>query len=337
MTRSPSPQQLRYLTSLDELRHFGRAANACAVSQSTLSAGILALEETLATSVLDRSAGRRVAFTAVGTEIVRRARAALAALDAVADAAADARAPMSGPLRLGVIPTIGPFLLPALIPALAEAFPLLRPLIREQTSERLIERLVAGTLDLALVALPYDVGDLELLHIGRDQLAVALPRGHRLLALPAVPVASLANERMLLLADEHCLRDQALQVCGRNGEAASDDAFAATSLHTLTQMVAAGLGVALLPQLALDGGLASGLGVETRPVAAEGAWRTLGLAWRRGNARERDFRALGLLLERLLARDRRGAASRGSEPRTTPLDPAEGVLPPNPLRRAGDG
>ncbi len=310
MARAPSPQQLRYLTTLDELRHFGRAANACAVSQSTFSAGILALEEALATPILDRAAGRRIAFTAVGAEVVKRARAALEALDQVVDAAASARLPMSGPLRLGVIPTIGPFLLPALIPALTESFPLLRPLIREETSERLIVRLRAGTLDIAMVALPYDLGDLELIRIGRDQLAVALPPGHRLLSLPEVPVASLASERMLLLADEHCLRDHALQVCGRDGEG-TDDAFAATSLHTLTQMVAAGLGVALLPQIAVDGGLATSLGVETRPVAAEGAWRTLCLAWRRGNPRGPDFRGLGEMLGKLLTRRERRPALDG--------------------------
>ena len=311
MARTPSPQQLRYLTTLDELRHFGRAANACAVSQSTLSAGILALEEALDTPILDRAAGRQIAFTAVGAEVVKRARAALEALEAVVDAAASARLPMSGPLRLGVIPTIGPFLLPALIPALTEAFPLLCPLIREETSERLLVRLRAGLLDIAMVALPYDLGDLELVRIGRDQLAVALPPGHRLLALPEVPVASLASERMLLLTDEHCLRGHALQVCRlgegeRDGEG-TDDAFAATSLHTLTQMVAAGLGVALLPQLAVDGGLATSLGVETRPVAAVGAWRTICLAWKRGNPRGPDFRGLGEMLARLLVRHGRPA------------------------------
>ena len=310
MARTPSPQQLRYLATLDELRHFGRAAQRCDVSQSTLSAGIQALEEALGATILDRTAGRRVAFTAVRAALVPRAGTPIAALDPVVDAAASARLPMSGPLRLGIIPTIGPFLMPALIPALGEAFPRLRPLLREETSERLLVRLRAGTLDIAMVALPYDTGDLELVSIGRDQLAVALPPGHRLLALPEVPTASLATAPMLLLADEHCLRDHALQVCRRDEASRdndpADDAFAATSLHTLTQMVAAGLGIALLPQIAVDGGLAASLGVETRPVAAEGAWRTLGLAWRRGDDRAADFRALGDMLAKLLARRDRG-------------------------------
>lgn len=312
MVRVPSPQQLRYLAALDELRHFGRAANACAVSQSTLSAGIIAIEQMLDVPVLDRSVGRRVAFTDAGTEIVLRARKALQALEAVVAVASESRAPMSGPLRLGMIPTIGPFLLPALIPALGDAFPRLRPLIREETTERLVARLQGGSLDLLLLALPYDLPELETAPLARDELAVALPPGHRLLALPEIPVASLAAERMLLLADEHCLRDHALQVCGRGEGEGADDAFAATSLHTLVRMVGAGLGVALLPRLAIDGGLARDAAVETRPVAADGAWRTLGLAWRRGSARESDFRALGELLARILARHHLAAAEAAS-------------------------
>ena len=141
MTILPSPQQLRYLTALAESRHFGRAALACSVTQSTLSAGILTLERQLDAAILDRNAGKHVVFTPLGSDLVARAGAALAALEAVVEAAEAARAPMGGPLRLGVIPTIGPFLLPRLMPMLRHAFPQLRLYLREDTTAHLVERL----------------------------------------------------------------------------------------------------------------------------------------------------------------------------------------------------
>src|SRR4051812_36371702 len=158
MIALPSPQQLRYLTSLAESRHFGRAALACSVTQSTLSTGILTLERQLDAAILDRSAGKHVVFTPLGLELVERASAALTALEAVAEAANAARTPMSGPLRLGVIPTVGPFLLPRLMPVLRRDFPRLRLYLREDTTARLVERLAANRLDVLLLALPCDCG-----------------------------------------------------------------------------------------------------------------------------------------------------------------------------------
>src|SRR6185437_8475507 len=273
MTILPSPQQLRYLVALAESRHFGRAALACSVTQSTLSAGILALERQLDAAILDRTAGKHVVFTALGLELVARARAALAALTAVTEAADAARAPMSGPLRLGVIPSVGPFLLPRLMTALRSAFPLLRLYVREDLTARLTDQLTASRLDIMLVALPCDCGGEETLPIARDELLVALPAGHVLEKLERVPVAALAGERLLLLEDGHCLRDQALAVCGLlAGDREAQDGFAATSLHTLVQMVAGGLGVTLLPRLAIAAGVAEGTGVVLRPLAGAGAW-----------------------------------------------------------------
>ena len=255
----PSPQQLRYLTALAETRHFGRAAFACAVTQSTLSAGILALERQLDAAILDRGAGRHVVFTPLGLELVSRARDALAALAAFVEAATAARDPLSGPLRLGVIPTIGPFLLPRLMPVLREAFPQLRPYLREDTTARLVERLEASRLDVLLLALPCDCGGADALPVARDEFLVALPPGHRLAAQERIPVAALAGERLLLLEDGHCLRDQALAVCGLlAGDRETQEGFAATSLHTLVQMVAGGLGVTLLPRLAIAAGVTAG-------------------------------------------------------------------------------
>ncbi|HEY2132563.1 MAG TPA: LysR substrate-binding domain-containing protein [Acetobacteraceae bacterium] len=321
MTPLPTPQQLRYLLALAEHQHFGRAADACAVTQSTLSAGILALERQLDVHILDRSNGRRVAFTTLGCELVTRARTAMAALSAVLEAADAARAPMSGPMRVGMIPTVSPFLLPRMMPAMRAAFPRLRLFLREDTTERLMDRLRAGTLDVAVVALPCDCAGAESAVFARDMFLAAVPQGHALAGRDSVPVASLAAERLLLLEDGHCLRDQTLTACGvirtslgrtsPAGEGDTSDEFAATSLYTLVQMVAGGLGVALLPRLALEAGIAEGAGIAIRPLADPGAWRGLALAWRAESPRAAEYRAMAPVLAQ--ASEARGASG-GNEP-----------------------
>jgi LysR family hydrogen peroxide-inducible transcriptional activator len=294
MTLLPSPQQLRYLVALAESRHFGRAAQACSVTQSTLSAGLLALERQLDCHILDRAAGRHVVFTPLGLELVERARTALTALESVAEAATAARAPLAGPLRLGVIPTVGPFLLPALMPVLRGEFPRLRLYLREDTTANLVDRLTSNRLDLLLLATPCDCGGAATVPVARDAFMIALPPGHRLAGEEQIPIAALATERLLLLEDGHCLRDQALAVCGLlAGDRGDQDGFAATSLHTLVQMVAGGLGITLLPRLAVAAGITEGTGLVLRPLAGAGAWRTLGLAWRPNAPRAPDYRALG--------------------------------------------
>ncbi len=294
MTLLPSPQQLRYLLALAESRHFGRAAQACAVTQSTLSAGLLALERQLDCHILDRAAGRHVVFTPLGLELVDRARTALTSLESVTEAAMAARNPMAGPLRLGVIPTIGPFLLPRLMPALRDAFPRLRLYVREDTTANLVDRLASSRLDLLLLATPCDCAGADTVAVARDPFMIALPPNHRLAGEDQIPVPALATERLLLLEDGHCLRDHALAVCGLlAGERGDQDSFAATSLHTLVQMVAGGLGITLLPRLAIAAGITEGTGLVLRPVAGAGAWRTLGLAWRPNAPRAADYRALG--------------------------------------------
>jgi len=303
MTPLPTPQQLRYLLALAEHQHFGRAAEACAVTQSTLSAGILALERQLDARLLDRDGGKRAVFTALGWEVAARARAALRGLEAIAEAAAAARAPLSGALRFGVIPTIGPFLLPRLMPALRQGYPGLRLYLREDTTDRLVEQLHDGRLDLLLLALP--CAGAETAAVARDAFVVALPPGHLLAARDAVPAAALQGERLLLLEDGHCLRDQALDVCGFvRGEGprrdpATPDGFAATSLHTLVQMVAGGMGVTLLPGIAVAAGITAGTGLELRPLAGAGGWRTLGLVWRPESPRASEYRALATLMAKV--------------------------------------
>ncbi|HZF77355.1 MAG TPA: hydrogen peroxide-inducible genes activator [Acetobacteraceae bacterium] len=289
----PSPQQLRYLVALADHGHFGRAAAACAVTQSTLSAGIIALERQFDAALLERGPAKRPVFTALGLEVVERARAALAALGAVAETVATARDPLTGPLRLGVIPSIGPFLLPRLMPALRAAFPRLRLWLREDLTARLLEGLEEGRLDLLLLALP-TTGAMETLPLAEDPFLVALPPGHHLATRGGVPVATLTGERLLLLEDGHCLRDHAEAACGLPPHLGGDaEGFAATSLHTLVQMVAGGLGLTLLPRLAVDGGVLAGAPVEVRPLeGATSPGRTLALAWRPRSPRAAEFRGL---------------------------------------------
>ena len=303
MVLLPSPQQLRYLVALAQSRHFGRAANECAVTQSTLSAGILSLERQLDARILDRDAGKRLVFTELGLEIVHRAEAALAALEAVSEAVSAARTPMSGRLRLGVIPTIGPFLLPRLMPALRAAFPRLQLFLREDMTNRLMDRLTGSRLDLALLATPCDCSEAELLNLVQDEFLLALSPRHPLAQESAVPIAALATERLLLLEEGHCLRDQALSACRQlrgADQQEGQDLYTATSLYTLVQMVAGGLGVTLLPRLAIDAGICAGTDIILRPIAGGGAWRTLSLAWRPSSPRAAEYRALATVVEHVV-------------------------------------
>ncbi|MFC0388759.1 LysR substrate-binding domain-containing protein [Muricoccus vinaceus] len=286
----PSPQQLRYLVALADHGHFSRAAAACAVTQSTLSAGIIALERQLGVALLERGPLKRPVFTAIGLSVVDRGRAALRALEAVVETADSGRAPLSGPLRLGVIPTIGPFLLPRLMPALRAAHPRLRLWLREDVTARLAEDLEAGRLDLLLLALPAALHGAETLAVAEDAFLAAMPEGHRLAGESTVPMSALAAERLLLLEDGHCLREHALDAC-RLSAARETEGFSATSLHTLVQMVAGGLGVTLLPRLAVEGGVLAGTALAVRPLD-EPASRTLGLAWRSRSPRAAEFRGL---------------------------------------------
>jgi LysR family transcriptional regulator, hydrogen peroxide-inducible genes activator len=291
MTDLPSPQQLRYLVALAECEHFGRAATACAVTQSTLSSGILALERLLDAALLERTGGKRPVFTPLGHELVGRARTALAALAACVESVEAAREPMTGPLRLGTIPTIGPYLLPHMMPRLRADFPRLRLWLREDQADRLLEALAAGRLDLLLLALPCDGGGFEAETIAEDPFLVALPPGHPLAAAAEIPPAALGGAGPLLLLEEgHCLRDHALSACGPAGSAPGSG-FAATSLHTLVQMVGGGLGMTLLPRLAVAGGVAAGAAAELRPLAG-GFARRIALAWRPRSPRAEEFRAL---------------------------------------------
>ncbi|MGE5503839.1 MAG: LysR substrate-binding domain-containing protein [Actinomycetota bacterium] len=288
----PTLRQLRYLVALDEHRHFGRAAEACLATQSTLSAGLQELETLLGVPLFERTK-RRVMPTPLGAEIVTRAREVLRGAEEIAELAHAARQPLSGPLRLGVIPTIGPFLLPRVLPALRAAYPSLRLYLREDLTARLMERLANGDLDAVLIALPY-AAEVETVALFDDPFLLACPPGHPLAAKAAVASADLAGADLLLLEEGHCLRDHALSAC-RLPAPSRGEGVLATSLATLVQMAANGLGITLLPKMAVDAGILAGTDLVVRNLNDAPA-RTIGLAWRPSSPRKDEFRVLGKAL-----------------------------------------
>lgn len=295
----PTLRQLRFLTAVVGRRHFGRAAEACLVSQSTLSAAIQELEESLGVLLLERTR-RSVTPTPIGLELAARARALLKDAEDLVDAALAAQDPMAGPVQLGLIPTIGPFLVPRVMPLLRAAFPRLAIYLREEQTAALLARLEEGQLDAAVIALPVPLDEVETLEIGRDRFWLVCPPGHRLSRLAAVRPSDMAMEDLLLLEDGHCLRDHALAACALEG-ARRNIAFQGTSLHTLVQMVANGLGVTLVPEMAIEAGLLRGLDLPAVPLTGERNYRRIALAWRRSSGRKETYRRLARVLGERLA------------------------------------
>lgn len=291
----PTLRQLRYLVALAEHHHFGRAAEACLATQSTLSAGLQELENLLGVTLVERTR-RKMMITPLGQEVVERARALLRGAEEIADLAASAALPLSGTLRLGVIPTIGPYLLPYVLPRLRKAYPDLKLYLREDLTGRLLERMSGGDLDAALLALPYPAADLETLAVTEDPFLLACPPDHPLALKEIVESADLADAELLLLEEGHCLREHALAACHLPGPSKGEGVLG-TSLATLVQMVANGLGVTLLPQMAVDGGVLAGTDLVTRLLADAGT-RSIGLAWRPSSPRKKDFRLLAEFLKK---------------------------------------
>jgi len=297
ITTLPSPRQLRYLVALAEHGHFGRAAAACSVTQSTLSAGLKELEATLGVTLVERTR-RSVLVTTLGQQVVQRARRVLAETEDLVAAAQAGRDPLAGQLRLGVIPTIGPYLMPRALAPLKRAFPTLQLYLREEQTAPLLEKLAGGELDLALIALPYQTGEIEIMAIGEDEILLAAPVGHPLSGLSQVDHATLRSEPLLLLEDGHCLRDHALAACQLVG-VRRNEVFQGTSLRTLVQMAASGLGLTLIPRLAVATEVPSGGAVRVIPLGPGSHARTLALAWRRGAAHAVAYRRLGEVLRTL--------------------------------------
>lgn len=286
-----SLRHLRYLVAVADTLHFGRAAEACHVTQSTLSAGLKELERQLGVTLVERTK-RRVMVTPLGAEVVARARRLLSAAGEIAELVRAAAEPLSGPLNLGVIPTVAPFLLPKVLAKVRKAHPKLKLHLVEDLTARLLERLVAGELDVALIALPYRAPEIETLELGEDPFLLAAPAGHPLAGHGHVEARELEKAPLLLLEEGHCLRDHALAACRLAEAAPAGDRLQATSLHTLTQMVAGGMGVTLLPQMAVDAGLAKGTGITTTRLDDPAATRKIGFAWRPSSPRKAEFRKL---------------------------------------------
>jgi LysR family hydrogen peroxide-inducible transcriptional activator len=297
MNALPSLQQLRFLAALADEKHFGRAAASCAVTQSTLSAGIQELEERLGASLVERSR-RSVLLTPLGHDIAARGRRLLRDAQDLAETAQAGREPLAGPLRLGVIPTIGPYLMPAAMTGLPKAFPKLKLYLREEQTAPLLEKLAKGQLDVALIALPYDMGALETMTLGDDRILVALPKNHPLARARRIARAALVGEELLLMEDGHCLRSHALAACRLVGPD-RNEVFQGTSLRTLLQMAAGGIGITLLPEMAVKPELAAAPSLVAIPLEGAPA-RGIALAWRPTSARKSEFRTLGRYLKTVL-------------------------------------
>jgi LysR family hydrogen peroxide-inducible transcriptional activator len=275
-------RDLEYLIALAETGHFGRAAERCHVSQPTLSAQMRKLEEYLGVALVERRP-KRVALTAAGEAVVQHARRMLQDADDIRGLTRASQDPLSGPLKVGLIPTLGPYLLPRVAPRIAKALPKISLLLHEYQTAPLVERTLAGELDLAILALPADTKGLVTRPLFEESFLVAMPASHRLAAKKHVKASDLEGEKLLLLEEGHCLRDQALEVCAHVGT--EEQAFRGTSLETLRQMVASGLGLTLLPGLAAGGPFASARRLAVRPFAPPSPHRVIGAAWRRSTSR----------------------------------------------------
>ncbi|XUU59682.1 hydrogen peroxide-inducible genes activator [Erythrobacter sp. HA6-11] len=289
-TYLPTIKQLQYLVSLHEHGHFGRAADASFVSQSTLSAGIRELESLLGVTLVERSR-RVVRFTALGEQVVAKAHKLLREAEELSDLVQAAGKPLSGELRMSVIPTIAPFMLPRILPRLKQERPDLKLLLREETSADAVESLQHGRVDCVLLALPFDTGEVESEHILDDEIFVAFPKDDPRDPPAEIPPTMIDEGRLLLLEDGHCLRDHALAACNRP-ELRASASMIGTSLHTLVQMVDNDLGLTMLPQMALEAGILDGTDVVARPLKSKSTSRDIALIWRKNSPRAEDFKLL---------------------------------------------
>lgn len=293
----PTIKQLQYLVTLREHGHFGKAADACFVTQSTLSAGLRDLETLLGVTLVERTR-RVVRFTALGEKVADKAVRVLCEADDLVELARSEGQPLHGELRMGVIPTIAPFLLPVMLPRLRSEWPSLKLYLREETSQAACEALHRGQLDCVLLALPYGCGDVESFILFDDPLFVAFPGGEAP-GGSTVGVEAIDEERMLLLEDGHCLKDHALSACNRP-DLRAHAAMLGTSLHTLVQMVDNGLGLTFIPSMAIDAGILDGTKVDARPLRSANGFRRIALIWRRSSPREGEFQMLGAALRRIM-------------------------------------
>lgn len=298
----PTLRQLEYLVAVVDLCHFGRAADRCHVTQSTLSAGLRELETLLQAQLIERTR-RKVQPTPLGLDIGAKARVLLDGARDITETASAASQPLSGQMRLGVIPTIGPFVLPRVLGGLRVAYPDLKLYLKEGQSRAILDQLDRGELEAAIIALPYDIGPLKSLILGDDAFWVALPKGHLLAKKRALKPADLPPDELLMLGDGHCLRRHALAACELAEGATSglNSGFEASNLYTLAEMVANGLGITFLPEIALSSGMINTAALDIRALKTTGAPRQIALVWRASFRRDLDIAALGAYLRGRMA------------------------------------
>ncbi|EZP51769.1 MULTISPECIES: hydrogen peroxide-inducible genes activator [Sphingomonas] len=293
-TYLPTLKQLQYLVALKDAGHFGRAADACFVTQSTLSAGLRELETLIGVTLVERTR-RVVRFTPLGDRIADKARRVLREAEELGDIARAAGRPLSGEMRMSVIPTIAPFMLPHILPRLRRDYPDLKLFLREEPSGAACEGLHNGRTDCVLLALPFACGDVASEPLFDDRLFVAYQPQDMPSDPPSIPAALIDETRLLLLEDGHCLKDHALSACNRP-ELRAEATMLGTSLHTIVQMVDNGLGMTMLPEMALKAGILDHTNIVARPLDADNAVRRIALVWRRASPREKDFQLLAAAL-----------------------------------------
>jgi LysR family hydrogen peroxide-inducible transcriptional activator len=297
MKRLPSVKQLQYLLALHEHQHFGRAAEACFIGQSTLSAAIANLEETMHTQLLERD-HKTFIFTTLGEDVVRQARHIIEQCEELTEFAKSQGKPMAGPFRLGCIPTIAPFVLSEVMALCRERYPDLQLLLREDTSENSLHALAEGRLDMVLLALPYETGAFHTEILAQDAFKLVLHkdwlgRGFN------QDISQWPDESIFLLEREHCLTGHAVKACELQ-DSRKVNPFFATSLHTLTQMVNNKLGVTFMPQMAINTGLLDGTELITQQPTSGNAYRDIGVAWRPTSTKARSYRLMTSLISEVL-------------------------------------
>lgn len=299
--RLPTLRQLQYLTAVVDEKHFGHAAEKCFVTQSTLSAGIQDLEELLEVSLLERT-NRKVLPTPIGEEIAGRALQILSLSEDLVDLAQSERNPLSGRIQVGIIPTISPFLLPKVLPTVRRELPDLEIVLIEDQSERLLDKLEAGSIDVAILAFPFNIRGLTHRIFAQEPFWVALPKQHRLAGRKTLKSSELPTNELLLLAEGHCMREHALSAC-QLPASAQRKSVQATSLYTLIEMVASGLGITLIPDMAINSDMVSHSDISLVPLANQDnqAMREIGLIWRPSFRRTQTLEQLAQTISDALA------------------------------------
>ncbi len=295
-------KQLKYLCAVAEHGHFSRAAVSCHVTQSTLSAAIQELELQLGLKIFERNK-KAVLITPLGEKLLLQARRVLGEVEDLLSLAQAHEEALSGDIRFGVIPTIGPFLLPSLLSDLRKSYSKLKLYLKEEVSAQLVQQLQQGQLDLIMLAFPYPLPDMETVSLFEDEFLLCLPPGHPLEKLDQVKQQQLRGESLLLLEEGHCLRDHALDAC-KLDIADADLVYQGTSLHTLVQMVANGLGITLLPAISVAAGVLGDTHLQLKHFSNENVSREIGMAWRKSDPRRDDYLLLAEFIREKVSQSR---------------------------------